>query len=131
MTDDLKDAYVPIRAGDYTPVECNGRHIYTINGKEYRECSFCRVACPTRGYFKDPDTGLPLECDMCESNPPLEEPWCIKVCGSGALTYIERSVEITKKDVEREEIIIGLETLADKFGIQRVIDTVARMSEKN
>ena len=128
MVDEIKDAYVPVRAGDYTPAECNGRYTYTINGKEYRECSFCRVACPSRGYFKEPDSGLPLKCDMCESDPPLEEPWCVKVCGSGALTYMEREMEVTEERMEKEEIETGLEALADKFGMKQILDTLSRMS---
>src|SRR3954449_2867193 len=31
VIDELNDSYVPIRAGDYTPAECNGRNTYTIN----------------------------------------------------------------------------------------------------
>ena len=31
MVDELKDIYVPIRAGDYTSAECTGRNTYTIN----------------------------------------------------------------------------------------------------
>lgn len=130
MVDELKDAYVPVRAGDYAPVECNGRHIYTINGKEYRECSFCNVACPSRGYFKEPDSGLPVKCDMCEADPPLDEPWCVKVCGCDALTYEERVTEVTKEEEKKEDIEIGLLSLADKYGMQELMDTVARMSKK-
>ena len=61
VADEINDEYVPIRAGDYTPSECNGRHIYTINGKEYSECSFCGASCPSRDYFIEPDSGLPAE----------------------------------------------------------------------
>jgi len=131
MIDELKDSYVPIRAGHYTPAECVGRYNYTINGKEYNECGFCRVACPSRDYFKEPDSGLPLECDMCDSDPSLEEPWCVKVCGCDALTYAEKKVEVTKKEVEKEDIEIGLESLADKYGMQTIMDTVARISKND
>ena len=48
VSDELNDEYVPIRARDYTPSECTGRHVYTINGKEYSECSFCGASCPSR-----------------------------------------------------------------------------------
>lgn len=131
LVDELKDSYVPIRAGDYTSVECNGRHNYIIDGKEYRECSFCKAACPSRGYFKDPDTGLPLRCDMCESDPPLEKPWCVKVCGSDALTYQEREQEMIYNEKHRDEIEIGLEALADKYGIQSLVKAIARKSKRN
>ncbi|MDP2647180.1 MAG: (4Fe-4S)-binding protein, partial [Desulfobacterales bacterium] len=124
--DPLKDIYVPVRAGDYTPAECNGRHTYTINGKEYDECSFCGVSCPARDYFKEPDSGLPLKCDMCEGE---EEPLCVKWCLADALTYEEREEEV-REEVKREEMEIGLESLADKFGLQKVMDALARMSKK-
>jgi benzoyl-CoA reductase subunit BamC len=121
--------YVPIRAGDYTPAECTGRHRYTINGKEYKECSFCGVACPARDFFKEPDSGLPLKCDMCETDPPLEEPMCVQVCTCDALTYVEREDDVTEEE-PREEIEVGLEAMANKYGWQRVADTVARMAKK-
>ena len=126
LVDDLKDVYVPIRAGDYTPAECTGRHSYTINGKEYKECSFCGVSCPARDYFKEPDSGLPLKCDMCEADPPLEEPMCVQVCRVDALTYAER-VDESVEEPARDELEIGLESLANKHGLQKIIDTVARM----
>ena len=129
LIDEEKDVYVPIRAGDYTPAECTGRHTYTISGKEYRECSFCGVSCPSRDYFKEPDSGLPLKCDMCESDPPLEEPWCVQVCRSDALVYGEREEEVEEEET-REEMEIGLESLANKYGMQKIVETVARMSQK-
>lgn len=127
--DALNDVYVPIRAGDYTPAECTGRHTYAINGKDYKQCSFCGVACPARDLFKEPDSGLPLKCDMCETVPPLAEPMCVQVCTCDALTYVEREEE-TGDGEPREEIEIGLEAMANKFGWQRVIDTAARLSRK-
>ncbi|MGB6866075.1 MAG: hypothetical protein WBE11_10325 [Candidatus Aminicenantaceae bacterium] len=123
----LRDVYVPIRAGDYTPAECTGRHTYTINEKEYDECSFCGVSCPARDVFKEPDSGLPLKCDMCESDPPLEEPMCVKWCLADALTYEEREEEAEEEE-KWEEMEIGLESLANKYGLQKIMDTIARMS---
>ncbi len=123
----LRDVYVPIRAGDYTPAECTGRHTYTINEKEYDECSFCGVSCPSRDVFKEPDSGLPLKCDMCESDPPLAEPMCVQWCLADALTYEEREEEVEEEE-KREEMEIGLESLANKYGLQKIMDTLARMS---
>ena len=123
----LRDVYVPIRAGDYTPAECTGRHTYTINEKEYDECSFCGVSCPSRDFFKEPDSGLPLKCDMCESDPPLEEPMCVKWCLADALTYEEREEDVAEEE-KREELDIALESLSNKYGFQRILDTVARLS---
>ena len=131
VVDDLNDVYVPIRAGDYTPAECTGRHTYTIEGKQYRQCSFCGVSCPSRDLFKEPDSGLPLKCDMCEDDPPLEEPMCVQVCPHDALTYEEREEECEEEEEEvREELEIGLEALTKKHGMRKVIDALTRMSKK-
>jgi benzoyl-CoA reductase subunit BamC len=127
IKDELNDVYVPIRAGDYTPAECTGRHTYMINGKEYEECAFCRASCPSRDVFKEPDSGLPLKCDMCEDEPPLSEPMCVQVCDFGALTYEEREEEV-EEEVKGGEMEIGLESLANRYGLQKIMDTVARMS---
>lgn len=130
VVDELNDEYVPIRAGDYTPSECNGRHIYTINGKKYSECSFCGAVCPSRDYFVEPDSGLPLKCDMCESIPPLPEPMCVKVCESDALTYIEREVAREAKPQEkRGQIEVGLESLINQYGLDEVVNSLNRMSK--
>jgi len=130
VIDELNDEYVPIRAGDYTPSECNGRHIYTINGKEYSECSFCGACCPSRDYFIEPDSGLPLKCDMCESIPPLDEPWCVKVCTNDALTYVEREVTRDEKPQEkRGQVEIGLESLVNQFGIEAVIEHLGEIAK--
>jgi benzoyl-CoA reductase subunit BamC len=126
--DPLRDLYVPIRAGDYTPAECTGRHTYSINGKEYDECSFCGVSCPSRDIFKEPDSDLPLKCDMCESDPPLPEPMCVQWCLADALTYEEREEEVEEEEEKREEMEIGLESMAKKYGLQKVMDAVVRMS---
>ncbi len=125
--DPLKDVYVPVYAGEYTKAECTGRDKYTIDGKEYDECAFCRASCPSRDLFKEPDSGLPLKCDMCEGE---EEPLCVKWCITDALTYEEREEEVEEEEEEQEEMEIGLEALADKYGLDKIMDTVARMSMK-
>ena len=130
VIDELNDVYVPIRAGDYTSAECTGRHAFTINGKEYPECSFCGVSCPARDLFKEPDSGLPLKCDMCEDIPPLAEPMCVQVCRHGALTYEEREEEKGEEEPILGEMEIGLESLVNKHGLQKVMDTIARLSKK-
>jgi benzoyl-CoA reductase subunit BamC len=121
----LRDIYVPVYAGEYTMAECAGRDKYTIDGKEYDECSFCRASCPSREEFKEPDSGLPLKCDMCEGE---DEPLCVKWCLVDALTLEEREEEVAEQE-EMEDLEIGLESLADKFGIQTLMDTLARMSK--
>ena len=127
--DEVSDLYVPVRAGDYTPAECTGRNSYTIDEKEYDECAFCRISCPARDYFKDPDSGLPLRCDMCESDPPLSEPMCVQVCDFNALIYEEREEEGAEEE-RQGEIEIGLESLINRYGLQKVIDLISRMSNK-
>ena len=125
----LRDLYVPVYAGEYTVAECTGRDKYTIEGKAYDECSFCRASCPSRDDFKEPDSGLPLKCDLCESDPPLEEPMCVQWCLTDALTYEERE-EILEEEEEEppEEMEIGLESLVDKYGLQKITDIIARMN---
>jgi benzoyl-CoA reductase subunit BamC len=79
--------------------------------------------------FKEPDSGLPLKCDMCEDDPPLAEPLCVKWCINDALIYEEREEEVDE-DVVIEEMEVGLESMVDKFGMQKIIDAIARMSTK-
>ncbi len=127
IRDPLSDIYVPVYAGEYTPAECAGRDKYIIDGKEYDECSFCRASCPSRDIFKEPDSGLPLKCDMCESDPPLDEPMCVKWCITDALTYEEREEE-TEVQENAGDLDIGLEALAEKYGLEKVMDSIARLS---
>ena len=127
----LRDLYVPVYAGEYTVSECAGRDKYTIDGKEYDECSFCRASCPSRDEFKEPDSGLPLKCDMCEGE---EEPLCVKWCMHDALILEERQEDAEDTDSrkeEQEDLEIGLESLADKFGMDKILDVVARMNAKD
>ena len=123
----LKDIYVPVYAGEQAKAECMGRDKYVIDGKEYDECAFCRASCPSRDIFKEPDSGLPLKCDMCEGE---DEPLCIKWCVNDALLLEEREEEVEIAD-EREELELGLSSLANRHGLQQIIDIVARMSEAN
>lgn len=123
----LRDVYVPVYAGDYAAAECAGRDKYIIDGKEYDECAFCRAACPSREEFKEPDSGLPLKCDMCEGE---DEPLCVKWCLVDALTVEEREVEVDDLPEAREEVEAGLEALVNRFGIDKVADLVAQLSKK-
>jgi benzoyl-CoA reductase subunit BamC len=65
---------------------------------------------------------------MCEDDPPISEPMCVQVCPHDALVYVEREEKGAEEEVQREEMEIGLEALAKKYGLQRVMDAVARMS---
>ena len=122
----IDDVFLPVYAGEYAPAECMGRDKYVIEGKEYGECDFCRASCPSRDAFKEPDSGLPLKCDMCEDE---EEPLCVKWCLAEALTYEEREEEV-EEELMLNEMETGLKSLADKYGFQNLIDSVARMSQK-
>ena len=123
----LQDIWVPVFAGEYTPAECMGRDKYVIAGKEYDECGFCKASCPSRDLFKEPDSGLALKCDMCEGE---EEPLCVKWCLNDVLTYEEREEEV-EEQVEMEDAETGLGSLIDKYGLDKIVDTVARMSRKS
>ncbi|MEI6576226.1 MAG: (4Fe-4S)-binding protein [Bacteroidota bacterium] len=125
--DPIADIYVPVYAGEYAVAECAGRDKYTINGKDYDECAFCRASCPSRDLFKEPDSGLPLKCDMCESDPPLDMPLCVKWCINDALIYEEREVE-TAEEEKPEELETGMESLANKYGLEKMMDIIARMN---
>jgi benzoyl-CoA reductase subunit BamC len=130
IRDPLADVYLPVYAGEYTAAECAGRDRYTIGGKEYGECAFCRASCPSRDDFKEPDSDLPLKCDMCESETSIEEPLCVQWCLADALTYEEREEVVEEEEEAAEEVDAGLEALADKYGWPKVIDAVGRMSKK-
>lgn len=124
----LRDIYVPVYAGDYAVAECAGRDKYIIDGKEYDECAFCRAACPSREEFKEPDSGLPLKCDMCEGE---EQPLCVQWCRVNALTVEEREEEIDEAEDRFDEIEVGLESLVNRFGIDKVADLIAQLSKKS
>ena len=102
-----RDVYVPVYAGEYAKAECMGRDKYVIDGKEYDECSFCRASCPSRDLFKEPDSGLPLKCDMCEDDPPQEKPLCVQWCLNDALIYEEREEEV-EEEVKQEDVEIRI-----------------------
>ena len=63
---------------------------------------------------------------MCEGE---DEPLCVKWCTVDALTYEEREEEVAEQ-VEQEDLEIGLESLANKHGLEKLLDTLARMSKK-
>ncbi|MBI5522048.1 MAG: (4Fe-4S)-binding protein [Desulfarculus sp.] len=127
VRDPLRDIYVPIYAGEYTPSECLGRDKYVLDGKEYDECAFCRAACPSRDLFKEPDSKLPLKCDMCEGE---EVPLCVKWCLVDALEYEQRE-EDAEEEEPAGEMELGLEALARKHGLRSLVDAVARMASSD
>ena len=126
VRDPLRDIYIPLYAGEYTESECIGRDKYIIDGKEYDECGFCRASCPSRDLFREPDSGLPLKCDLCDGE---DEPLCVKWCLVGALSVSEREVEIPEVEGKQDELEIGLESLVSRFGMGKLVDTVAQLSK--
>jgi benzoyl-CoA reductase subunit BamC len=123
----LKNIWLPIFAGDHTPVECSCRDHYVIAGKAYDECGFCRSACPSRDLFKEPDSGLPLKCDMCEGE---EKPLCVEWCLNDVLTYEEREEEVEEQP-EMGDLEMGLESLMDKYGLEKITSFLSRSSQKD
>ena len=127
VRDPLRDIYLPVYSGEIADAECMGRNKYVIDGKEYSECDFCRAACSWRDAFKEPDSGLPLKCDMCEDNSPQEKPLCVQWCLNEALVYEEREEQV-EEEMKQEDVDAGLQSMIDKYGLQKVIDTVTRIS---
>ncbi len=123
----LKDIWLPVFAGEYAPAECMGRDKYVIDGKEYEECAFCRAACPSRDLFKEPDSGLPLKCDMCEGEE--EGPLCVRWCLNDVLTLEEREEEV-EEQAEITDVEAGLVALIDKYGLDKIEGAVARLLQK-
>ena len=64
---------------------------------------------------------------MCEGE---DEPMCVKWCLSDALVLEEREEEVDEEE-EQEELEVGLESLADKYGLDKIIDTLTRLSKKD
>lgn len=119
--------FVPVYAGGYQAAECNGRQQYVINGRPFSECDFCNASCPTRDLFKEPDSGLPIRCDMCENE---EMPMCVKWCLKEALTYEEREEEVEEL-LKVDDMEIGMRAIIDKYGAQNVAETFARLTQKS
>ena len=64
---------------------------------------------------------------VCEGE---EEPLCVKWCITDALTYEEREEE-GEEEEKPEDLDIGLESLVNKYGLDKIRETVARMSMKD
>lgn len=127
VRDPLRDVYLPVYAGAYTNAECVGRDKYVIDDKEYEECGLCRVSCPSRTAFKEPDSKLPLKCDMCEDDPPQEKPLCVQWCINEALIYEERE-ELVEDTAKVEDVEIGVTSMIDTYGWDKLLDTVSRLN---
>ena len=100
-----------------------------LDGKEYTECDFCRASSPSRDFIKEPDSGLPIKCDMCEDNEPGEKPLCVQWCLNNALTYEEREEEVEEGE-KPGDVETGLESMINKYGLEKIKDTVERLAHK-
>ena len=63
------------------------------------------------------------------ASPPLAKPLCVEWCLNDALIYEEREEEVEEADVSPGDVEIGVESLIDKYGLQQVLDTIARVSK--
>lgn len=130
VINEINDEWVAIRSTNLSKTECKGRSRYLINGKEYSECSFCGSACSARDLFKEPDSDLPLKCDMCGEDP-AQTPMCVQICSREALSYSKREEEVQEEDeVKWIDMERGLESLSKKYGLKNVKDAVARLSRQ-
>jgi len=125
---ELDNVYIPVIASTYAKAECVGRNIYISGSDEYGECAFCGASCPSRDLFKEPDSGLPLKCDMCEGE---EEPLCVQRCFCAALTYEEKEEEVEeeKEEVKLEDLETAFKSLIKKYGKKKLRNTFAQLSK--
>ena len=54
---------------------------------------------------------------------------CVQWCLNDVLTYEEREEEV-EEGVEMEAVEAGVGSLIDKYGLEKIADTVARMAKK-
>lgn len=64
---------------------------------------------------------------MCEDDPPLSKPKCVEKCLNNVLIYEEREEEV-EEEVRAQDVEVGLESMIDKYGLQKVMETVSRIS---
>ena len=128
LTDRMNNKWLPVFAGEYTAAECMGRDKYIIDGKEYEECDFCRAVMPVdETYSKNPIPAFPSSA-TCVKTTPMSKPMCVEWCLNEVLVYEEREEEV-EEDVKRKMLRSGLQSMISKYGMDKVADTVARMSQ--
>ena len=68
-------------------------------------CRMCIVACPFGAIALDRDRRQAFKCDLCGG----VEPWCVRLCQPGALTYeLPPAVSLYKKRVAARRLAEGL-----------------------
>jgi benzoyl-CoA reductase subunit BamC len=60
----------------------------------------------------------------------MSEPMCVQVCRPGALTYEVREEEREEEEPKLGEMEVGLQSLLNKHGLEKVMDTVARLGKR-
>jgi carbon-monoxide dehydrogenase iron sulfur subunit len=70
-------------------------------------CQMCVVACPFGAIVLDKDRRQAIKCDLCGG----AEPWCVRFCEPGALTYLApAAVSLYKKRVAGRRLVEALGT---------------------
>ena len=70
-------------------------------------CRMCMVACPFGAVTLDRDRRQAIKCDLCGG----VEPWCVRFCEPGALTYkLPPAVSLDKKRVSGRRLVEVLGT---------------------
>jgi len=68
-------------------------------------CRMCIVACPFGAIAFDMDRRQSIQCDLCGG----AEPWCVRFCETGALTYrLPETISIDKKRVSGRRLMAVL-----------------------
>jgi Fe-S-cluster-containing dehydrogenase component len=67
---------------------------------------------------------------MCEDEPSEEKPLCVQWCMHDVLVYEEREEEVEEEQGKLGDVELHLESLVGKYGLEKVIDTVARIAQK-
>ncbi len=82
------------------PVQAIARDSVTgamiVDGEDCVGCRMCIVACPFGAIALDGDRRCAVKCDLCGG----AEPWCVRFCETGALTFRSpAAVSLHKKRV--------------------------------
>jgi carbon-monoxide dehydrogenase iron sulfur subunit len=68
-------------------------------------CRMCIVACPFGAVTFDSDRRQAIKCDLCGGS----EPWCVRFCEPGALTYeLSPAVNLRKKRKAGRRVVEAL-----------------------
>ena len=130
IRDPLKDIWLPVFAGEYTPAECSGRISYTIENKKYDECAFCRAVCPSGEDLLSRIPASPWGAICVKATPRSKCPHVWIGASEMSLTYEEREVEVeVDEEAHLDEMKTGLTALANQYGLDNIKNAVDRMSQ--